>query len=181
MAEQLGLDSVEMRIMNAAKRRRFAGGWQSLAQTGHTGDAGGCEGPSRLAEPRSEPRGRSRGRHCSRRLDGRDFRRGRHLRRQPRRHDPDQLRRNGHQRRRDELQPDCRRGLWRFAGQGHRARCRYGTATYSAGSGGSKTLYSNGLAVREAAADARRQVLAIAADEFEADPEDLKSSMVKFG
>lgn len=48
------------------------------------------------------------------------------------------------------------------------------TATYSAGSGGSKTLYSNGLAVREAAADARRQVLAIAADEFEADPEDLE-------
>lgn len=45
---------------------------------------------------------------------------------------------------------------------------------YSAGSGGSKTLYSNGLAVREAAEDARRQVLAIAADEFEADPEDLE-------
>lgn len=48
------------------------------------------------------------------------------------------------------------------------------TSPYSAGSGGSKTLYSNGLAVREAAADARRQVLAIAADEFEADPEDLE-------
>ncbi len=48
------------------------------------------------------------------------------------------------------------------------------TSPYSAGSGGSKTLYSNGLAVREAAADARRQVLAIAAEDFEADPEDLE-------
>ncbi|MDE0609730.1 MAG: xanthine dehydrogenase family protein molybdopterin-binding subunit [Anaerolineaceae bacterium] len=48
------------------------------------------------------------------------------------------------------------------------------TSPYSAGSGGSKTLYSNGLAVREAAEDARRQVLALAADEFEADPEDLE-------
>lgn len=48
------------------------------------------------------------------------------------------------------------------------------TSPYSSGSGGSKTLYSNGLAVRDAAADARRQLLAIAADDFEADPEDLE-------
>ncbi len=48
------------------------------------------------------------------------------------------------------------------------------TSPFSTGSGGSKTLYSNGRAVRAAAEDARRQLLAIAADEFEADPEDLE-------
>ena len=48
------------------------------------------------------------------------------------------------------------------------------TSPFSTGSGGSKTLYSNGLAVRAAAEEARRQVLAIAADEFEADAEDLE-------
>lgn len=48
------------------------------------------------------------------------------------------------------------------------------TSPFSTGSGGSKTLYSSGVAVRNAAEEARRQLLAIAADDFEADPEDLE-------
>ncbi len=48
------------------------------------------------------------------------------------------------------------------------------TSPFSTGSGGSKTLYTSGVAVKNAAEEARRQVLAIAADEFEADAEDLE-------
>ena len=48
------------------------------------------------------------------------------------------------------------------------------TSPFSTGSGGSKTLYTSGVAVKNAAEEARRQVLTIAADEFEADAEDLE-------
>ena len=48
------------------------------------------------------------------------------------------------------------------------------TSPFSTGSGGSKTLYTSGVAIKNAAEEARRQVLAIAADEFEADAEDLE-------
>ena len=47
-------------------------------------------------------------------------------------------------------------------------------APYSGGSGGSKVTYNTGAAVRLAALEARRQVLEIAANEFEAAPEDLE-------
>lgn len=46
-------------------------------------------------------------------------------------------------------------------------------APFGGSSGGSKTTYSNGPAVIAAAADARRQLLEIAADRLEAAPEDL--------
>ena len=48
-----------------------------------------------------------------------------------------------------------------------------GVAPFGGSSGGSKTTYSNGPAVIAAAADARRQLLEIAADRLEAAPEDL--------
>jgi CO/xanthine dehydrogenase Mo-binding subunit len=48
------------------------------------------------------------------------------------------------------------------------------SALYAAGAAGSVTTYSVGPAVVAAARDARAQVLAMAADEFEADPEDLE-------
>jgi len=48
------------------------------------------------------------------------------------------------------------------------------TAPYSGMSGGSKVTYTMGLAVQAAAASARQQVLAIAAAELEAAPEDLE-------
>jgi CO/xanthine dehydrogenase Mo-binding subunit len=48
-----------------------------------------------------------------------------------------------------------------------------GVAPFGGQSGGSKTTYSNGPAVIAAAADARRQVLEVAADVLEAAPEDL--------
>lgn len=48
------------------------------------------------------------------------------------------------------------------------------TAPFGGPSGGSKTLVSGGAAVRAAATDARRQALAIAAQELEAAPEDLE-------
>ena len=47
-------------------------------------------------------------------------------------------------------------------------------APYSGGASGSKTLYTAGAAVLVAAAEARRQVLSIAADELEAAAEDLE-------
>jgi CO/xanthine dehydrogenase Mo-binding subunit len=47
------------------------------------------------------------------------------------------------------------------------------TAPYAGMSAGSKTVYTVGPAVQQAAADARRQVLEIAAEELEAAPEDL--------
>ncbi|HZS86004.1 MAG TPA: xanthine dehydrogenase family protein molybdopterin-binding subunit [Chloroflexota bacterium] len=47
------------------------------------------------------------------------------------------------------------------------------TAPYAGGSGGSKITYTVGAAVAQAAAEARRQVLAIAADRLEVSPEDL--------
>jgi CO/xanthine dehydrogenase Mo-binding subunit len=47
-------------------------------------------------------------------------------------------------------------------------------APYSGGASGSKTLYTAGAAVLIAAAEARRQVLSIAADELEAAAEDLE-------
>jgi len=48
------------------------------------------------------------------------------------------------------------------------------TAPFSGPSGGSKTIYTVGPAVRQAAEDARRQILAIAAHTLEAAPEDLE-------
>src|SRR5262249_38247609 len=48
------------------------------------------------------------------------------------------------------------------------------TAPYAGGTGGSKTMYSVGAAVAVAAAEARRQTLAIASDELEAAVEDLE-------
>jgi CO/xanthine dehydrogenase Mo-binding subunit len=47
-------------------------------------------------------------------------------------------------------------------------------APYAGASGGSKITYTVGAAVRKAAEEARRQVLAIAAEEIEAAPEDLE-------
>ena len=47
------------------------------------------------------------------------------------------------------------------------------TAPYSTASGGSKILYTVGPAVALAAADARRQLLELAAEELEASPQDL--------
>jgi CO/xanthine dehydrogenase Mo-binding subunit len=47
------------------------------------------------------------------------------------------------------------------------------TAPYAGMAGGSKTVYTVGPAVQMAAADARRQVMEIAAEELEAAPEDL--------
>ena len=47
------------------------------------------------------------------------------------------------------------------------------TAPYAGASGGSKITYTVGAAVSRAAADARRQVLAIAADHLEVSPDDL--------
>lgn len=48
------------------------------------------------------------------------------------------------------------------------------TAPFAGASGGSKITFTVGAAVRRAAEDARRQVLAIAAEELEAAPEDLE-------
>ncbi len=48
------------------------------------------------------------------------------------------------------------------------------SAPYGGGVGGSKTLYTLGAAVLRAAEDARRQTLAIAAEEFEVSSEDLE-------
>jgi CO/xanthine dehydrogenase Mo-binding subunit len=48
------------------------------------------------------------------------------------------------------------------------------SAPYAGVAAGSKTTYTVGPAVVQAAQEARRQVLAIAADEFEADPADLE-------
>ena len=48
------------------------------------------------------------------------------------------------------------------------------TAPYAGGAGGSKITYSVGPAIMQAAAEARQQALAIAAEEFEAAPEDLE-------
>jgi CO/xanthine dehydrogenase Mo-binding subunit len=48
------------------------------------------------------------------------------------------------------------------------------TAPYAGASGGSKITYTVGLAVERAARDARRQLLAIAADKLEAGPDDLE-------
>ena len=48
------------------------------------------------------------------------------------------------------------------------------SAPYGGGVGGSKTLYTLGAAVLRAAEDARRQTLAIAAEEFEVSAEDLE-------
>ena len=48
------------------------------------------------------------------------------------------------------------------------------SAPYGGGVGGSKTLYTLGAAVVRAAEDARRQTLAIAAEEFEVSAEDLQ-------
>jgi CO/xanthine dehydrogenase Mo-binding subunit len=48
------------------------------------------------------------------------------------------------------------------------------SAPYSGGSGGSKVTYSTGAAVVAAAQEARRQALAIAADEMEASADDLE-------
>jgi CO/xanthine dehydrogenase Mo-binding subunit len=48
------------------------------------------------------------------------------------------------------------------------------TAPYAGASGGSKITYTVGLAVERAARDARRQLLAIAADKLEAAPDDLE-------
>lgn len=47
------------------------------------------------------------------------------------------------------------------------------TAPFAPASGGSKITYTAGMAVAKAAAEARRQVLEIAADQLEAAPEDL--------
>ena len=47
-------------------------------------------------------------------------------------------------------------------------------APHSPGSGGSQITYTVGKAVQEAASEARRQVLAIVAEELEASPEDLE-------
>ena len=47
-------------------------------------------------------------------------------------------------------------------------------APYSGGSGGSKVTYNTGAAVRLAAQAVRQQVLEIAANQFEAAPEDLE-------
>jgi CO/xanthine dehydrogenase Mo-binding subunit len=47
------------------------------------------------------------------------------------------------------------------------------TAPYAGMAGGSKTIYTVGPAVQQAAADARRQIMEIAAEELEAAPEDL--------
>jgi CO/xanthine dehydrogenase Mo-binding subunit len=48
------------------------------------------------------------------------------------------------------------------------------TAPYAGGSGGSKVTYTTGAAVMRAAAEARQQTLAIAAEEFEASADDLE-------
>ncbi len=48
------------------------------------------------------------------------------------------------------------------------------SSPYAGAAGGSKTTYTVGPAVIQAAREAREQVLAIAADELEADPEDLE-------
>lgn len=48
------------------------------------------------------------------------------------------------------------------------------TAPYAGVSGGSKVTYTVGAAVRRAAEEARRQVLAIAADQLEVSPDDLE-------
>ena len=48
------------------------------------------------------------------------------------------------------------------------------TSPYSTGTGGSKFVYTTGTAVVKAAQEARKQVLAIAAEEFEAAVEDLE-------
>lgn len=48
------------------------------------------------------------------------------------------------------------------------------TAPYAGAAGGSKTTYTVGPAILQAAREARTQTLAIAADEFEADPADLE-------
>ena len=48
------------------------------------------------------------------------------------------------------------------------------TAPYAGATGGSKVTYTTGAAVVKAAAEARRQAFAIAAEEFEADPDDLE-------
>jgi CO/xanthine dehydrogenase Mo-binding subunit len=48
------------------------------------------------------------------------------------------------------------------------------TAPFAGAAGGSKITFTVGTAVRKAAEEARRQVLAIAADELEAAPEDLE-------
>lgn len=48
------------------------------------------------------------------------------------------------------------------------------SAPYAGAAGGSKTLYTVGPAILQAAQEARTQALAIAADEFEADPADLE-------
>src|SRR5689334_9944099 len=48
------------------------------------------------------------------------------------------------------------------------------SAPYAGASGGSKITYTVGAAVNAAAEDARRQLLAIAADQLEASPEDLE-------
>src|SRR5690606_32428318 len=47
-------------------------------------------------------------------------------------------------------------------------------APYSGGAGGSKTLYTVGLAVQKAAEDARNQVFAIASELLESDVSDLE-------
>ncbi len=50
------------------------------------------------------------------------------------------------------------------------------TAPFGPGSGGSKILYSVGGAVEQAAASAKQQILNLAADKFEASPEDIEIS-----
>jgi CO/xanthine dehydrogenase Mo-binding subunit len=54
------------------------------------------------------------------------------------------------------------------------ARGDSANAPYAGGAGGSKTLYTVGLAVQKAAEDARQQVLAIASKELEAGIDDLE-------
>lgn len=48
------------------------------------------------------------------------------------------------------------------------------SAPYVGGSGGSKTIYTLGAAVKKAAEDARQQILKIAGERLEANPEDLE-------
>jgi CO/xanthine dehydrogenase Mo-binding subunit len=50
------------------------------------------------------------------------------------------------------------------------------SAPYSGGAGGSKTIYTVGMAVQRAAEDARQQILALAAQQLEAAVEDLEIS-----
>src|SRR5262249_59307116 len=52
--------------------------------------------------------------------------------------------------------------------------CDSGTAPSGGASGGSKITYTVGVAVERAARDARRQLLAIAADKLEAAVDDLE-------